>query len=376
MKVSFSARQPPSAKCQTGHPGAVWTGTPQRASMALVPHSHVVASPFIYLLFKIFWPYIVWSAPGYISLHKDHRHLQRERHGPAGFGEGWRCGIPRPTVSPNSSTAVGPTDQRTAGTDRPCTDLQAPGHPSRQSKESQVPDTLGLYRQLVDQALQAVDFQQQRLDKVKLLFEQRAATAAEVNAVTAQFDAAQHNLTQARLDLATAESSLRPTPPPASQQEKSQKTLKFQEELKQTLRQLEADREACTPRAPQAGIVLEIAATKGKIINAGEYLALIGRPEYPQVIAYIRPESASAVSVGRKATVTLPGGPSLLAKSTSPQPRRGACRPISVRSLARGCDGDRDPRHYRSVSRPPGHRKPARGCAPSPVLVEKKDYKL
>jgi HlyD family secretion protein len=318
MKVSFSARQHPAPNVKQGIQVPYGPGRRNALQWRWYLILTLVASPFIYLLFKIFWPYIVWSAPGYISLHKT---IVTSSVNGTVLQVLVKDGDVVSLGQPLAQIAAPQLDQRISELRAqidPAPTSRPPATPSRQSKESQVPDTLGLYRQLVDQALRAVDFQQQRLDKVKLLFEQRAATAAEMNAVTAQFDAAQHNLTQARLDLATAESSLRPTPPPASQQEKSQKTLKFQEELKQTLRQLEADREACTPRAPQAGIVLEIAATKGKIINAGEYLALIGRPEYPQVIAYIRPESASAVSVGRKATVTLPGGPSLLAQVHEP----------------------------------------------------------
>ena len=314
MKVSFSPKQRPAPDVKHGIQVPYAAGRRNALQWRWYLILTLVASPFIYLLFKIFWPYIVLSAPGYISLHKTivtssvngvvQQVLVKDGE-VVSIGQqlaqiaapqlDQRIGELRSQIDPAPSSSLPPT-------------------PNHGRRESQAGDIMALHRQLVDQALRAVDFQQQRVYKVKLLFEQGAATAAEVNAVSAQFDAAQHTLTQARLDLATAQSSLRATPPPASQQANSQKKLKSQEELNQTLRQIEADRENCAPRAPQAGIVLEMAATKGKIMNAGEYLALIGRPEYPQVVAYIRPESAVAVSVGRKATVTLPGGPSLLAQ--------------------------------------------------------------
>jgi multidrug resistance efflux pump len=318
MKVSFSAKQRPAPDVKKGIQVPYAPGRRNVLQWRWYLILTLVASPFIYLLYKICWPYIVLSAPGYISLHKTI--VTSSVNGTV--QQVWvKDGDVVSIGQPIAQIAAAHLDQR-IGELREQIDSapssSPPLTPNHRSKESQINDILGLYRQLVDQALREVDFQQKRVDKVKLLFEQGAATVAEVNAVCAQFDAAQHTLTQARLDLATAQSSFQPTPPPASQQAKSEKTLKSKEELKQTLRQLEADREQYTPRAPQAGIVLEIAATKGKIMSAGEYLALIGRPEYPQVITYILPESASAVSVGRKATVILPGGPSLLAQVHEP----------------------------------------------------------
>lgn len=317
MKVSFSPKQRGAADVHDGIKVPYAPGRRNVFQWRWYLILCLVTSPFFYLLFKIFWPYVVLSAPGYLSLQKSIVTVSVSgtvRQVVVRDGDTVAEGQPLVRVAaPELEQRIERLEEQRDTPAMPPPAPPAPAGPQRQIASGGA--RLALYRQAADHARQAEQFQQQRLKTIQHLFEQGAATAAEVNAVRAQRDMARHTRVQALLDLANVQAEVPSVPPPSRPETPPGQN---RQSLTEQLRRLEAELEPYTPRAPAAGTILEITATAGKRVNGGDYLALIGRGDQVQVISYVRPESAANITKGRKATVRLPGGPSLQAEVHEP----------------------------------------------------------
>lgn len=262
----------------------------------------LVVSPFIFLLYKMVLPFILLTAPGFISLEKETFTAPTEsavEHVYVQSGDKVQSGqllVELTAPKLDDHIRLLQTAQETGDST-----ASTPVDASRRQ------NTVTLYRQLEQQAIQAVAYQQQRLDTVMRIFEQQAATVAEVNAVRAQLDGAQHTLIQARLDLIAAEH-------PPSAMTAIEKELLQNRQQPNELVALQTQQQQLKIRASHPGTVLELPVERGKILVSGQSVILIGHQEQPQVIVYLRPELVKLATPGTLVKVNLPGGQSLKAK--------------------------------------------------------------
>ena len=262
----------------------------------------LVVSPFIFLLYKMVLPFIILTAPGFISLEKETFTAPTEsavEHVYVQSGDKVQSGqllVELTAPKLDDHIRLLQTAQETGDST-----ASTPVDASRRQ------NTVTLYRQLEQQAIRAVAYQQQRLDTVMRIFEQQAATVAEVNAVRAQLDGAQHTLIQARLDLVAAE---QPPPSPTA----IEKGLLQNQQQPNELAALQTQQQQLKIRASHPGTVLEMPVERGKILASGQSVISIGHQEQPQVIVYLRPELVKLATPGTVVTINLPGGPSLRAK--------------------------------------------------------------
>ena len=266
----------------------------------------IVCSPFAYLLFTMFYPLVVVSAPGFIHLEKEV--LTAASDGVVKVihvrtGDRVRAGQPVVELtSPKLEERILAIKSAIAHSDQ-TDDKTRPAAPNRQADS-----LLTLYRQQVEDAARVVARQQQRVEVVRQLFVQGAATAAEVNAVAVQFEAARHTLVQAQLDFKAAE--LKNLALDVSQPE----AMPSRQQLLDQLARLEQQQRSLVMMASQDGTVLDTPVEIGKNIAAGEVVALVSMPAPPQVLAYLDPRSVQTATPGRLATVSIPGGLSVEAR--------------------------------------------------------------
>ncbi len=281
-----------------------------------------VLSPFLYLIYTLVLPFVVILAPGFVSLHKES--VTTVLPGTVSsvlthVGERIKEGqVLLEIIDPKAVEQLAALRHTLASEEER-------GQEMPKAQDAPVENDIQLYQQQVQLAEKIWRQQQQRLTTIKRLFAQGAATRAEVNAVQAQADSAEHDVLQARLTVqAASQRTGMPIP-------KNDQPAFDRQELERQRAGLEAQR-LRQIRARYAGVILDIPVETGKSVSAGEILAVIGTDGSPQVTAYVKPQYGARIQAGTKAEVEFPGGPSLPA-TVHNQPTQARRLPADLSSM-------------------------------------------
>jgi len=259
----------------------------------------VVSSPLIYFLFKLAFSQVVITAQGLITLEK---------------------------ISINSSS-TGYVDQINVQVG----DTVSQGHvmvklgsPALDGREhvlqvelnhlgSSLPpsglQTESLLRNRVELAKKNVAYHKEKLGKVRFLFDQGAATIAELNQTEAGYDRAQFTLNQAQRELSAQLEKTR--------RDQLQPEVQYSNRRQLILAELETiteQRKRLQQQAPFLGRILDIFIQEGQTLSPGSPILLMGRMDSPYIVAYLDPKYAKYALSGYKATIKLPAGKTLRAQ--------------------------------------------------------------
>ncbi|MBP7517655.1 MAG: HlyD family efflux transporter periplasmic adaptor subunit [Desulfobulbus sp.] len=278
MKVRFTP--PPQAEVSRGMKVPYGPGRRNAAQWRWHLILVLVASPFVYLLFSLAWPYLTLTAPGVVV-------LDRENVVAAGAGTvhtlHLRPGDPVEVGQPLVTLVSAALDERIAA---------AP---------------LAPLEELLQLAEHTARRQAGRLAVVQGLLAKGAATVAEVEAAAAEADSARRSLLQTRREVLAARSEGAPAAPAESVSPDRQR-------LRERLAALERERQGLVTRAPLAGRLLDLPVETGQQVAPGTVLAQVAVPGRAQVEAYLRPAALGKATPGREVTVRLPDGRSVLAR--------------------------------------------------------------
>ena len=147
-----------------------------------------------------------------------------------------------------------------------------------------------------------VNYQKNKLTNVRFLFNQGAATIAELNLSEAAYRGAQITLNEAQANL-TAELERRKAAPGTPTELARRHNMILAE-----LKVIREQRARLYQRADYDGRILDVLVAKGENIGSATPLLLLGRIDKPSVVAYLNPKYAKYAISGRSATVKLPGG--------------------------------------------------------------------
>jgi multidrug resistance efflux pump len=252
----------------------------------------VVSSPLLYFFGKLLVSFLIVTAPGYLSLEK---------------------------VSVNSAATgyVERVNVRVGDTVAEGDVLVELGSPALDEREymlrselrnltvpfpSSTPETEALLRERIRLAGREVAYQEEKREKVQFLFDQGAATIAELNLAEADVTRAEFTLNQARSELTAQWSRTRRD---ASTEE--QRTVRC-EMIKAELEVVRQQRGRLAQRALFPGRVLDIFIGEGEVLSPGTPMLLMGRVDQPYVLAYLDTRYGKYGMAGRKAWVKFAGG--------------------------------------------------------------------
>lgn len=244
----------------------------------------ITAAPLLFFLGKIILSYIYVAAPGVVSLKKIE--------------------LNSPESASIKKIYIKKGDKITAGSK--IADLADPALEDQISaldteikgleiKKNAAPTTDRLQAN-VGLAQKILDNRAVYLGQVKYLFAKGAATSAELNLATSQYNQAQLELSHARADLTAS---------------RAVKSGVYTESRKQGLN-MEIDsigrkRTRLEIRTPVSGVVSELFVSENQSISKGAPLAKINIPEDYSLRAYVDPSEINHARKGKKVTIRMPG---------------------------------------------------------------------
>lgn len=259
----------------------------------------VVSSPLIYFLFKLMFSLVIITAQGLVALEK---------------------------ISINSSS-TGYVDHinvqvgDTVPQDYMMVELGSPALDERehvlQAELSHLGSSLSpsglrteiLLRNRIELARKNVAYHKEKLGKVRFLFDQGAATIAELNQAEADYGQAQFTLNQVQRELSTQLEKTRRDQLQPEVQYSSRRQLILAE-----LETIKEQRKRLEQRAPFLGRILDIFIQEGKTLSPGTPILLMGRMDSPYIVAYLDPKYTKYALSGYKATIKFPDGKTLRAQ--------------------------------------------------------------
>ncbi|WP_319522943.1 HlyD family efflux transporter periplasmic adaptor subunit [uncultured Desulfosarcina sp.] len=253
----------------------------------------LVASPLLFLLWRIAMPLLMVVAPGYISLENvsinstasgvvEMVHVQ--------VGD-WVAQNQRVITLYNA----GLVEQRQVL--RAEQDILKNGSDAGQSVlDATLKATIRLSR---DQAA----YRKKLLDDVQWLYDRGAATIAELNQARAQYEKARSDLLLAEGDLAAArESRLKDQLGPDRERSDRLRTLDAKMQvLNHQMRRLQQT-------VHKSGRVLDMFVAAGEAVSPGTPLLALGQTDKPYAVAYLDPKHSRYGRKGQRARVKLPNG--------------------------------------------------------------------
>lgn len=259
----------------------------------------IVSSPLLYFLFNLVFSQVVVTAQGLITLEKimiNSSSTGYVDHIDVEVGDTVDQGrvmvqLGSPTL--DERERVLQTELSHVGSSLPPTGLR----------------TESLLRNRVELAKKNVTYHKAKLEKVRFLFDQGAATIAELNQAEAVYDRAQFTLNQAQGEL-TAQLE-------RTRKEQWQPELQFSNRRELIQAELEAiavQRKRLEQQAPFLGRILDMFIDSGQTVSPGSPLLLMGKMNNPYVIAYLDPRHAKYALIGHNVTIKLPDGKTLRAK--------------------------------------------------------------
>ena len=148
-------------------------------------------------------------------------------------------------------------------------------------------------------------FRKERLDSIQYLFDQGAATLAELSTASSQYDQASISYNNIKRDIAKEQEV---SSQDIQLQTNSQQNEILRNKLKRELTLLKEQRMRQSIRASSAGKVTELPVTQGEFIASGTHLVSISTQEKASITAYLAPKDARFAKIGQTATVKLPNG--------------------------------------------------------------------
>ncbi len=271
----------------------------------------LLSTPLLFLIWRVASAVFFVTAPGIISLEK------------VSVNAPLPATVARIEAQPGTSVASGDVLLRL---DDPALEqrrilLSAEMEGLREGVPSvtvQMPPPLvsSVSRDQIRLAQQNVEYQRAYRNTVRTLFEQGAATRAEV-------DAAQDRYRQAELTLVSLRASLTPAPQPIVQGP-SYYELESEAQRRNRIRQIEAELKLLdtrsvqlTIRSPENARILDVFPSEGEILPSGAPLVLLGRPQSVQVVAYLQPRHLGYAQPGKPVTVRFSNGTSMGGKVSS-----------------------------------------------------------
>lgn len=292
----------------------------------------LVSSPLIYFLVKIIFGWIVISAEGRVSLD------------PIDINSAASGIVDAVLVKPGDVVTQGAVivkmsnpdnDQRETiirselEAERSLVDLYSSTTLPKRTDTATVDRTAiyGPLREALAVSKRSRDYQLKYYQTIQNLFNQGAATRAELNLAHEQYTRAQSDVVRAEADLVRARLDVvQPIAVPTSYREyldTQGSLLTHQGRLANLMAELDAigrTRGRLTLTAPTSGRVLDIMVTQGQPIVAGAPVALIGQPSKAMIVAFVEPKHIRYARKDAKARVQFSSGGKMFAAKVAAPP--------------------------------------------------------
>ncbi|MBN2514168.1 MAG: HlyD family efflux transporter periplasmic adaptor subunit, partial [Sedimentisphaerales bacterium] len=253
----------------------------------------IVSSPLLYFLFKMGLSFVIVTAQGYISLDKIE--VNSTVNGI----------VDTISVKPGQEVTAGAVIANLLDPDLSAQKRQAEAELTSLNDEQM----LNSYarEQLLDNRValtrRVLSSQKDYFQTMSFLFEQGAATLAELTTARERKDKAQADYDNAVYERqAYEEETLKQAAMAPSMQNRDQIRLEAQ------LKTIEERLARMAQITPYDGRILDIFASPGEALSPGSPIAAIGRSDRPYVVAYLNPKYAKYARIGQSARVTLPDG--------------------------------------------------------------------
>ena len=258
----------------------------------------LVASPLIYFLIQLAMAWLIVGAPGYVTL--DQVAVNSKATGI----------VERIDVDVGQTLSAGETMVRLYNPDlaSQMTLRRAELGALQPARSMAGASQVDLLKRRIDLAEENLAVAADYLRSVQFLFDQGAATIAELNLARERRNRTKIEYDQAwfdygRLSNASAKS--------AGLTDGAPETLRLRVEAQ--IEALARDQERLVQTAPYAGRVLDIFAKEGESLSNGAPILLLGRAQKPYVEAYLLPKYAGYAQKGARAVVKLSDGTRLSA---------------------------------------------------------------
>ena len=259
----------------------------------------IVSSPLLYFLFKLILSQVIVTAQGFVSLEKvavNSTSAGTIQKMYAGVGEE----LPSGSVIAQLYSA-GLSSQKIMLE----SELSALDHPKIPYDKAQEL----LLRKRIDLTDEVLSFERKYLTNVIFLYNQGAATVAELDLARERKTKAELDHDRARFELGRLlESRQRYPILPDIEAEKKRRQITAK------LKALRLQQARLVQTLPYDGRILDVFAKEGEAVSTGSSLLLLGRSDKPSVIAYLSPKYAKYARKGQKAVVKLPNGKTLQAE--------------------------------------------------------------
>jgi multidrug resistance efflux pump len=251
----------------------------------------IVGSPLLYFFGKMLYLLLVVNAPGYVSLNKTP--LNASTAGVVG----------KIVVKPGD--VVHPGDPLVLLNDPRLDERESILRAELQTLHSSLPPTGSnkktLLRDRIDLAKNMVDYQEKRLQQVRYLFGQGAATQAEIDVVYARYTQARYAYNQEEsrftewLDNAKREAS-------APSVHADLRTT----QIRTNLDAIEKQRKKLIHVATVDARILDVFVREGVVVSPGSNLLLLGDLKHTVITCYLNPKYVRYSKAGEKATLKFP----------------------------------------------------------------------
>jgi multidrug resistance efflux pump len=273
----------------------------------------IVSSPLLYFLGKMLYLLFIVNAPGYVSLEKVPVNASV-----AGV-------VAKVAVKPGEMVQQGDPliilndlrlDQRERVLQAELQTLNISSSPASFSSESVLRDRIDITKKMVD-------YQQQRLEQFRYLFQQGAATRAELDDAKSRYDQARLTYGQAVLQFSEWQDKTKKeisTP--------SVHTRVRDAQIAAELSTIQTQREALSYYSTHKFKVLDVFVQEGEALSPGSNMLLLGDLEHTVITCYLDPRYIRYSRVGTRATLKFPDG------------SRGSATVVKDTNLAKRLPGD------------------------------------
>lgn len=250
----------------------------------------VVSSPLLYFAMTGAYSIIVVTAPGNIKLKQYELRASR-----AGYVKKLLASVGDDIAAGQQLIELGDPllDQRQIKLSGELSALRGGAQTYLPSVERGLYEQIRLMERLVNE-------REAQLNTMRTLFNQGAATRAEVVTAQAQAIEARVNLNRARVDLAAEQQRH------ASKEDPQYASASGRIETELAL--VDHERAQLPQTANDGGRILDVFVSQGEFVSAGTPLMQVGLFSEPAIVAYLEPKHSRYVDVGTWATVTFPDG--------------------------------------------------------------------
>ena len=259
----------------------------------------IVSSPLLYFLFKLVLSQVIVTAQGFISLEKVAVNSTS-----AGTIQKLYAGVGQELTSGSMIAQLynaGLSSQKIILE----SELSALDRPEISYDKAQEI----LLRKRIDLTKDVLNFERKYFANVKFLYNQGAATVAELDLARERKTKAELDHDHARFELGSLLESRRKYPILPEIE-----VTKKRRQIDAKLKALGAQQARLAQTLPYDGRILDVFAKEGEAVSTGSSLLLLGRSDKPSVIAYLSPKYAKYARKGQKAVVKLPNGETLEAE--------------------------------------------------------------